>query len=206
MLRLTFKESFRPGVDLDRPRTSIGRDASNHVVIDAPGVSGYHAEVLTEGDCLWIVDLGAGNPTLVNGEPLAGKRELRAWDELAFDIVEARITDSERRAPTVQHKVVVEAAPSAWMLRGETGACTGRSFSLGERTIAGRDEDCDIVLPVQEVSRRHAELCAGPDGVSVRDLGSTNGTFINGKRISSASAGDGDEIRFDVHGFRLCSR
>lgn len=62
--------------------------------------------------------------------------------------------------------------------------------------LIGRSPDCDLILEHPEVSRRHAELLR-IDEVSyeLRDLGSTNGTFVNGVRVRSQLVGDGDQIR-----------
>jgi ABC-type multidrug transport system ATPase subunit len=52
-----------------------------------------------------------------------------------------------------------------------------------ERTVVGRDPDCDFPLPFPSVSWRHAELIKTERGVEVRDLKSLNGTFVNGQRV-----------------------
>ena len=63
------------------------------------------------------------------------------------------------------------------------------------RLTLGRDEDCDVVLGGDEASRRHAELvCDGPLCV-LRDLGSTNGTHLNGQRVTEAPLAPGNVIR-----------
>lgn len=66
----------------------------------------------------------------------------------------------------------------------------GRNYVLTHSvTTIGRDEGCDIVLPDSGVSRRHAELVVDTTGayirLAVRDLGSTNGTFVDGERITN---------------------
>lgn len=61
--------------------------------------------------------------------------------------------------------------------------------------LLGRDHDCAVRLDADGVSRRHARLDAVGDGWRVTDLGSTNGTFVNGLRISSRTLADGDELR-----------
>lgn len=60
--------------------------------------------------------------------------------------------------------------------------------------LLGRDFDCDIVLPGGRVSRTHAQLELEESGWSIKDLGSANGTRINGKRIEKARLSQGDVI------------
>jgi hypothetical protein len=72
----------------------------------------------------------------------------------------------------------------------------GRRCPLGDKTIAiGRSRDCEIHVADPNVSRRHAEV--RPDGsgaYTLIDLGSTNGTELNGKRVSHVSLSEGDTI------------
>jgi hypothetical protein len=81
-------------------------------------------------------------------------------------------------------------------LRMRQGPFPGRSFPVsGEKTHIGRDLGNDIVIDDPEVSRRHACITHGPGGYSIEDLGSTNGTFVNGIRIVGSQAlRDGDII------------
>ena len=65
---------------------------------------------------------------------------------------------------------------------GEPGGCIF-TLSAGGVYLIGRD-GADIVLPDQKISRKHAEVALyGPQKYFVRDLASTNGTFINGRRL-----------------------
>jgi pSer/pThr/pTyr-binding forkhead associated (FHA) protein len=62
--------------------------------------------------------------------------------------------------------------------------------------VIGRGEDCDIVLPDRQVSRHHFRVVRGDDGYNVEDLGSKNGTYINGAPVrGSMRLQDGDEIQ-----------
>ena len=65
-------------------------------------------------------------------------------------------------------------------------------------TILGRDDEADIILDDPGISRRHTELRVSIDGPGfitvIRDLGSTNGTFINGERVDHEHLEDGDQI------------
>lgn len=69
---------------------------------------------------------------------------------------------------------------------------------MGAITILGRDDGADIILDDPGISRRHSELRVTTDGPrfvsTIRDLGSTNGTFVNGERITSEHLEDGDRI------------
>ena len=66
----------------------------------------------------------------------------------------------------------------------EQGKQAGQEFRLSRPTVLlGRDPDSDIALTEQGVSRHHARLEQSPQGWTVIDLGATNGTFVNGRRI-----------------------
>ncbi len=82
--------------------------------------------------------------------------------------------------------------PDAW-LEGPDGH--HHMLSPGISTI-GRLSDSDIVINDQNVSRRHAELHAVGDGYDLVDLGSTNGSKINGQRVQRQRLHDGDQITF----------
>lgn len=64
----------------------------------------------------------------------------------------------------------------------------------GGRMIVGRGDGCDLKLTDTSVSRRHLELTVAAEGLVVRDLGSGNGTKVNGKREVEIAAGHGDEV------------
>ncbi len=77
-----------------------------------------------------------------------------------------------------------------------SGHRSGASFALhGEVVTAGRHPDSDIFLDDITVSRRHVELRKSPKGHTVRDVGSLNGTYLNGDRIDESPVGPGDEVQ-----------
>jgi pSer/pThr/pTyr-binding forkhead associated (FHA) protein len=71
-------------------------------------------------------------------------------------------------------------------------------FNQGEIVI-GRTRDCDIVLDNLAVSRRHARLSRDDDGFHVTDLGSGNGTYLNGQQIDQSLLKDDDRIAIGKH-------
>ncbi|HWH44235.1 MAG TPA: DUF3662 and FHA domain-containing protein [Thermoleophilaceae bacterium] len=75
----------------------------------------------------------------------------------------------------------------------------GRRLVLGgEAMVVGRSRDCDIRVDDPNVSRRHAELRRTPEGWTLVDLGSTNGTKLNGRRVDEAPLSPGDDVMFGL--------
>ncbi len=71
----------------------------------------------------------------------------------------------------------------------------GRRYQLNnKRTVLGRGTDCDIVLDDPGVSRHHAEVTLDGGGASLRDLGSTNGSYVDGERATAARLSHGSVI------------
>jgi serine/threonine protein kinase len=70
-------------------------------------------------------------------------------------------------------------------------------------TTVGRSSECDLVLRTADVSKLHCRILLGPDGVVVEDLGSSNGTFVNGTQIERAPLQDGDELEVGGHVLRV---
>lgn len=65
----------------------------------------------------------------------------------------------------------------------------------GTLVVLGRDPSCDVVLNDVKCSRRHAVIEAGSQGLSIRDTGSANGIFVNGRRVERAALEPGDVVR-----------
>jgi adenylate cyclase len=80
-----------------------------------------------------------------------------------------------------------------------------QSFELpqGRSLLVGRGVASDIAIYDPTISRRHAELTVGTDGVQVKDLGSSNGTCINGNRVSAGLLNPNDSITFGKVLFQL---
>ena len=71
-----------------------------------------------------------------------------------------------------------------------------RSFSMArDMTVIGRREDCDLRIPLGEVSRKHCRILRDGDTLKLEDLGSSNGTFLNGSRVQETLLSPGDTIQ-----------
>ncbi len=62
------------------------------------------------------------------------------------------------------------------------------------KTLVGRSEECDLRIPLPEISRKHSIVLVGSNNVAVRDLGSANGTYVNNKRVSEQELAAGDHL------------
>lgn len=125
-----------------------------------------------------------------------GETEARATQQFREDLgamVRARTTDLG-----IDEQDAVAALPSgAALLVVRRGANLGARFLLDEPTaIAGRHPEVDIFLDDVTVSRRHAEFLREGTDFLVRDLGSLNGTFVDGRRIEGDTLlGEGAEVQ-----------
>src|SRR3954465_4198715 len=85
-----------------------------------------------------------------------------------------------------------------WILRTVTDGHPEQTFRIlpgGIKTV-GRATGADFIVDAALVSRVHCRLTALPDGeLEVRDLDSTNGTFVNGERVDRARLADGDRLQ-----------
>jgi predicted DNA-binding ribbon-helix-helix protein len=83
---------------------------------------------------------------------------------------------------------------SQWEITTSKGAEPSTIETRGVRLIIGREPPADIIIPDEEVSRRHAMLVSDGDQWWVIDLNSKNGTYLRGKRIQAAELGLGAEV------------
>lgn len=94
----------------------------------------------------------------------------------------------------------------ALVVRAGGGRAGERFPATGERTVIGRSPDCDIFLDDVTVSRRHAELVRHDARLSIRDLGSLNGTFVNRRRIETAVLENEDEVQIGKYRLTFLER
>jgi DNA-binding NtrC family response regulator len=81
-----------------------------------------------------------------------------------------------------------------------------RTVALGARAVVlGAHASCDVVLEDPQISRRHAELTACPEGVRVKDLGSTNGTWWQGSRVTEVVVSSGAALQLGAVSVRVAA-
>lgn len=80
---------------------------------------------------------------------------------------------------------------------------SGEIVPIGAGLLAGRETTCTLHIPDSTVSKRHAQVFREAGAFTVVDLGSTNGTFVNGIQVKRKVLADGDHIRFGTVSFRF---
>lgn len=85
------------------------------------------------------------------------------------------------------------------------GPQSGELFQLRGRAIVGTAADCDVVLREPSISGRHAEFTSTGGGFRINDLGSTNGTYVNDKRVTTSDSIDNDNVRLGRINFKFKS-
>lgn len=214
-MKLVFPGGEHPQVILQPGVNSVGSSPDATIVLDRPGVQPRHCQLHVTANGV-MLDVPAEASVTVNGSPVRGLIALRDGDRVAFDRFEARLTGMENvavgrpggaaaSANDELFATTVRAALPKFMLRGMSGHLFGRSFALGGVNTVGRAPESTLRLDENGISRVHARLVPSDTSVQIEDLGSTNGTFLNGKRILHGEARAGDEIGFDTLRFRLLS-
>ena len=167
---------------------TIGREPDNDFVIALPIVSGHHARLTWEGvpGQATLEDLGSSNGTAVG--------------QLDRKVTRATLTAGE----TVffgNHPV------AAADLIGRVDPSMAPSLVFqGAEMVVGRDAGCQRVVDRTTVSGRHARFSRKGDRIVVEDLGSSNGTFVNGVRVEGPTqVRVGDLIGLGVESFRLAT-
>lgn len=168
----------------------VGRDETCDVVLPSKRVSRRHARFFTDSDALYCEDLGSNNGVFVGGARIQGTQEIRPGPAIEIGEFHIRIKRVDDRAARV-----VKAH-----LRG-LGDCAGQTVTLPPQGgYVGREPSSDVPIENDSVSRQHAELIADAGGLyCVRDLGSSNGTFINGARLEpgvESPLNHNDKVRF----------
>lgn len=90
-----------------------------------------------------------------------------------------------------------------WKLVGVTEPIVGQTLLIEKEMLIGRHQQADIVLQASHVSRRHALLRLQDEQLWIEDLGSSNGTFVNGQKITQQQLHVNDEINFESIRFKV---
>jgi pSer/pThr/pTyr-binding forkhead associated (FHA) protein len=117
---------------------------------------------------------------------------------------DAGVLARELRSIRSQPQLSLSGTHVALLRAALVSAQTGKAFTLrGGVNVVGRTADCEVVLKSQAVSKRHCQILIRGDQVTVEDLGSINGTLVNGQPIRRGVLKDGDVLGVGEHRLTL---
>jgi pSer/pThr/pTyr-binding forkhead associated (FHA) protein len=213
-MKLIFPNGEHAPIALDEGVARVGSAADCTIVLNGAGVAAHHAEIETRAGQSNVRALDDSAATVINGRQIAQETPLKPGDLLLFGRVGCRVSSDRPVAATMPPPSAKKSADEAartrvrntlpkFMLRGVSGATFGKTFAVVGTMVIGRQNDSDIPVPAEEISRHHARLQVTADGVLVEDMNSANGTFINDKRIQNGLLKPGEELRLDTVRFML---
>jgi pSer/pThr/pTyr-binding forkhead associated (FHA) protein len=212
-MKLVFAEGQAPQTLPQQGVRKIGSAPDADIVLDGPGMWPQHCELRASTQGL-MLRVAVGASVSVNGRAVDGLIALRPGDRIGFGEIQATlVTDDAVQA--MERTIVpapanddigatmVRTALPKYVLRAQSGRMLGRTYPLSGTTVVGRSPECQLRLEESSLSRKHARLIPTDEGVVLEDLGSTNGSYLNGERVQRAVVKPGDEIGLDNLRFRL---
>jgi len=196
----------------------IGRDPDVvFQVLEDPMVSRRHVIFRKTVAGYTVENLSTINPAKCNGIPISDTTLLHEADLLEignsifrFSLKDPKKTEEEPSFPKEDFAEISfgEESESRWMIKVVAGPNNGAEFGMreGESYIIGKDPDqCDLVFQDLSVSRQHARISVSEEGkISIEDLHSRNGVFVNGSMIESPTElSSQDSIAFGTTTFLI---
>ena len=157
----------------------IGRSVDNDIVINEQRVSSHHARLVKTAQGLIIEDFGSRNGVFVNNERVQRKL-VRIGD----------IVQLSQNAMLDWGHPAIEC-----LLSGEGAGVQEDSFTIG------RAPGNDMVINDPRISFQHAKIVRTPDGLRIEDVGSQNGIFVSGEKVTSSHVYAGIEVRLGQYNY-----
>jgi pSer/pThr/pTyr-binding forkhead associated (FHA) protein len=213
-MKLLFPNDDHAPVALAEGAVLVGSAAECAIRLAGQGIADRHCELVTKAGQTRLRPLTESAATVLNGRQVVGEALIKPGDLVLFGRTGCRVVATERSQPAPARaagtgdddagQTRVRMALPKYLLRGVSGPTFGKIYAMVGAMSVGRNGDCDICIPIDEISRNHAKLQSTSDGVVVEDLASANGTFVNDQRVHAGTLlKPGDEVRFDTVRFLL---
>ncbi|MGR9014466.1 MAG: ATP-binding cassette domain-containing protein [Gammaproteobacteria bacterium] len=179
---IEFRSSFtrtRTAVDLAAGHEYVVGNGSsgNEIILQGQDVLGRHAKLTLSAEGLCVTPIKQ-SPVSVNGHAISESTLLEDgdWLSLGSTLFQINFPDHPQQ-------------------QAQSASISSRSQNHVGVLIIGRLPECDLEIASPLVSREHARLYCGPTGVEIEDLHSTNGTFVNGRRLNGrVGLREGDRV------------
>lgn len=199
-LKLRFPEHHHPEMPLGAGVHAIGRIGDTVGLVgddEAPSI-----RLFVDRRGVWMTVADGARGIHVNGRPVQRMAMLRLGDAIYLDGVEMVLVSTRTVEPlpdALRHVPGEFRGDCRVLVRGVGGRYHGRSFTLEAPRLVGRSDESDIRIDDPAFAERHARIEMIGNQVVLRDLGSGDGSVVNGESVRDALLSPGDQIVFDLH-------
>lgn len=204
MFKIQEKGKPETAVWLTGDETLMCSDGSGDIQLDTASDKVCKVKIEHNGSKLYLADLSFNETILVNGRalPVGSRLSIRHSDVLSIAGIDYEIINAKQAVAAINSTAKTQKR-KPWKLKATGNWLDGQVFTLGNKTVIGRDSTCDITIPGSHLSRKHAVFVMAANNLSLKDLDSANGTFVNGERVEEKQLKDGDEIKLDTLAFKV---
>ena len=211
MLKLQFKDNASRSLWLAGEKLTLGSDADNDIMLTGLGIEAFHASLNIQGSNLKLISEAGSGSCYVNDMPVDDVYSLSPDDELRIGqhrllILTAQKADAIRKEASAEEaKSPINTSETGWSLHAQHSKLKDTPYIIAGKSIMGRSKDCDLAVPYKLLSRHHVEFTVRDGQLYLRDLGSSNGSYVNGHRVAEARLQPGDQVSlaklaFEVRG------
>lgn len=199
-----------------KPETAVWLTSDEDLIMSSDGKGDIKLRTNVEKVCkvkieknnnkLYLSDVSFNETIRVNGRtlPTGSRVGINHGDQITIGLQHYELINAKQAVAAINP---VPSAPvkkqPPWKLKAMGNWLDGQVFTLGTKTVIGRDSSCDITIPGSHLSRKHAVLVTAGNKLNIKDLDSANGTFVNDERVEQAQLKDGDMVRLDILTFHV---
>lgn len=187
-------------IDIENWETSIGRSRSCDISLKKYGtVSRFHAVLALRKDGWFVFDTDSKTGVYVNGEQIRHAARISDGDTVSFGNAVMKFSSHGYGEETEGEEAQTVDFTNATRL---VNLADKSAYYLNGSCLFGRSRNCNICLPMDDISKEHAEVYLTKGGWMIADLNSENGTYLNGELVFDAyPLYDGDVITIGSYSF-----